>query len=107
MCRASRALVEVVVLALLGAAAGCERTCHSGRDCRINELCQPDGHCAVEHVIDPAVDDGEGEGDVVAPPTCGGHDEDDDGIGDACDDCPSVADATQDDSDGDGVGDAC
>ncbi|MCA9540214.1 MAG: lamin tail domain-containing protein, partial [Myxococcales bacterium] len=37
---------------------------------------------------------------------CGG-DSDGDGIGDACDRCPEVADADQIDSDGDGVGDAC
>ncbi len=36
-----------------------------------------------------------------------GHDEDGDGIDDACDVCPHVADPTQLDSDGDGVGDAC
>jgi hypothetical protein len=42
-----------------------------------------------------------------AAPACTGHDEDGDGIGDACDVCPHVADATQLDSDGDRVGDAC
>jgi len=35
------------------------------------------------------------------------HDEDGDGIADAFDDCPSVADPMQVDSDADGVGDAC
>ena len=39
--------------------------------------------------------------------TCGGHDEDGDGIGDTCDVCPHIADPDQADSDGDGVGDAC
>jgi len=37
----------------------------------------------------------------------GERDSDGDGIGDACDDCPRVADPDQADSDGDGTGDAC
>ena len=38
---------------------------------------------------------------------CGGHDEDGDGFGDACDVCPTDPDPDQADRDGDGVGDAC
>jgi thrombospondin type 3 repeat protein len=41
------------------------------------------------------------------PCTPVGHDEDGDGIDDACDVCPHVADPAQADSDGDGVGDVC
>lgn len=44
---------------------------------------------------------GDGAADAIA------HDEDGDGIDDAVDDCPHVADPGQLDSDGDGVGDAC
>ncbi|MCB9528459.1 MAG: OmpA family protein [Myxococcales bacterium] len=40
------------------------------------------------------------------PDPCG-DDGDGDGVGDACDTCPAVADADQRDSDGDGIGDAC
>ena len=35
------------------------------------------------------------------------HDEDGDGIPDACDDCPGIPDPAQPDHDNDGVGDAC
>lgn len=42
-----------------------------------------------------------------AKPTCAGHDEDGDGYGDACDDCPTDPDSDQADRDGDGVGDIC
>src|SRR5450432_3502822 len=36
-----------------------------------------------------------------------GHDEDHDGIDDACDGCPQIPDPEQIDSDGDGVDDVC
>ncbi len=51
-----------------------------------------------------------GCGRIDFAPTCAapvGHDEDGDGVDDACDVCPHVADPDQRDSDGDGVGDAC
>jgi hypothetical protein len=40
-------------------------------------------------------------------PSATGHDEDGDGIDDACDGCPNIFDPTQPDRDGDGVDDAC
>src|SRR2546423_13272410 len=36
-----------------------------------------------------------------------GHDEDGDGVDDACDDCPATKNAGQEDGDGDQVGDLC
>lgn len=47
------------------------------------------------------------EGDAASCASAVGHDEDADGIDDACDLCPQTADVAQADRDGDRVGDAC
>jgi hypothetical protein len=66
------------------------------------------GRVAFESV--PDADGAISPGDAVdGPALCSpsGHDEDADGIDDACDMCPHVFDIGQVDSDGDRVGDAC
>ncbi len=74
----------------------CDIAAGTSQDCQLNGVpdecndgCAPPG--------------GGGGGGVVLPPP----DDDGDGVDDAQDNCPGVANATQDDADEDGVGDDC
>jgi hypothetical protein len=68
---------------------------------------------AAVHSVDTTGPDADGDGmpdpfdDCPAVANPSQDDGDGDGAGDACDVCPSIADPTQADRDGDGVGDAC
>jgi hypothetical protein len=53
------------------------------------------------------LDAGSDPADPNSVPPSGALDGDGDGIADASDDCPTIADPAQADSDGDGIGDAC
>jgi len=112
----SRALVVVVLAGcyarqdLVGSA--CDTTCPDKLVC-VNHACQLVGTVGSDGSIDvPTSPDRDGDGVPDATDNCpqianaDQHDEDGDGLGDACDPCPYLP-GTADDSDGDGVGDAC
>ena len=65
---------------------------------------------SIDHVGDSTVDsnvDSSGDGPDAGPCELAGHDEDHDGVPDATDRCPGIADPDQQDGDDDGVGNAC
>ncbi len=112
----SRALVVVALAGcyashdLVGSA--CDTTCPDQLVC-VSHACEPAGTVIADSSIDavPGPDsDGDGIPDAIDNcPTVANadqHDEDADGLGDACDPCPYLP-GNADDSDGDGVGDAC
>jgi hypothetical protein len=102
----------------------CETQCPSGLAC-IDHRCvsegerppaAPDAAPVPDATVAPDDADGnndtDGDGILNAVDNCPGianpdqHDEDHDGLGDLCDPCPHLA-GNADDADGDGVGDAC
>lgn len=91
--------IRSVVLALL---AGCGRLGFESSPLGMDAaLLDPGG---------PGGADATGPGDDAAicdPGAAASHDEDGDGVPDATDNCPGLANADQADGDGDGVGDAC
>lgn len=100
--------------------------CPSGQTCDVDGLCKAHPGGAGDAAIDVPVTthdapidgsslvDSDGDGIADASDNCPGvanpdqYDEDADAVGDACDNCPHVANPDQAaDADGDGVGDAC
>lgn len=88
-------MVRGLLLGVLVVVAGCDRVFGLAAHASGGDATATDG---VTHICPQAV----------------GHDEDGDGIDDACDDCPTVIDPSQEDTGdaaartmGDGVGDAC
>jgi hypothetical protein len=79
------------LVVLMIACAGCDRVFGLERD--VDAAGGSDGAVA--------------DGADAMPCVGNGHDEDDDQIADNCDACPTVDDPDQADRDGDGVGDAC
>lgn len=108
----------LLALFLVSACTDPDGACASSDECG-DGLCT-DGRCVGEtdgtvgggHRLDGEVEiDHAGDAAVLTPDAargdCDGPDADDDGVGDACDNCPNVANNGQADDDRDGLGNAC